>query len=77
MNVIARACRHLDAMRADDPSRVVIMDMLDEIERQIGLVDSAARNERATCQEIAARYGGSDAEAIAELIGERDFATSK
>lgn len=74
MNVVDRACLHLDAVPASDPSRVIVMDLLDEIERLIGLGDRAARNERATCQEIAARYGGRDAEEIAELIGSRNFA---
>lgn len=74
MTVIDRACEHLDAVSASDPSRVVIMDLLDEIERMIGLADRAARNERAECLEIAARYGGSDAEEIAEMIGARSFA---
>lgn len=31
------------------------------------------RQERAACQRIAAFYGGYDAEAIAEMIGERNF----
>lgn len=73
-NVVDRACEHLDRISGGDPSRVIIMDLLDEIERMIGLADRAARNERAECQEIAARYGGDDAENIAELIGARGFA---
>jgi hypothetical protein len=31
------------------------------------------KQERAACQELAARYGGRDAEEIAELIGQRNF----
>lgn len=73
MTIIDRACQHLDVVSASDPSRVIIMDLLDEIERIIGLADRAARNERAECQEIAARYGGNDAENIAEMIGARSF----
>lgn len=74
MNVVDRACEFLDATPASHPSRVIIMDLLDEIERMIGLADRAARNERAVCQEIAARYGGRDAEEIAEMIGARNLA---
>lgn len=36
-------------------------------------MQKAAKAERGTCQELAARYGGNDAEAIAELIGQRNF----
>lgn len=74
MNVVDRACQHLDATSASDPARVIIMDLLDEIEHLIGLVERAARNERAECLEIAARFGGDDAENIAEMIGARSFA---
>lgn len=76
MNVVDRACQHLDATSASDPARIIIMDLLDEIERMIGLADRAAKNERAECQEIAARYGGDDAENIAEMIGARSFVKS-
>lgn len=74
MNVIDRACEFLDATSASDPSRPIIMDLLDEIERMIGLADRAAQNERAACLELAARYGGRDADEIAEMIGARSFA---
>lgn len=73
MNVVDRACSHLDATLASDPSRVIIMDLLDEIERLIGLGDRAARTERGICQELAARYGGRDADQIAEMIGQRNL----
>ena len=36
-------------------------------------IDEAVKSERASCQELAARYGGHDADAIAELIGQRNF----
>lgn len=73
MNAIDQAYQHLNVMRADDPSRVIIMGLLDEIESLIGSGARAVRNERAVCQAIAARYGGRDAEAIAEMIGARSF----
>jgi hypothetical protein len=37
------------------------------------VIEQAVRRERGICQELAARYGGSDAEEIAELIGSRNF----
>lgn len=49
----------------------------DEVERRVAAAaDRAARQERAECQEIAARYGGDDAENIAEMIGARNFVKS-
>lgn len=33
----------------------------------------AIRYERSQCQELAARYGGRDAEELADLIGQRSF----
>lgn len=40
-------------------------------------VAALIRAERGACAEIAARYGGRDAEAIAEQIGRRNFLKTK
>lgn len=44
-----RACEHLDRIRADDPSRIIIMDLLDEIDR----LRSALSAEREECAKVA------------------------
>lgn len=43
------------------------------IDHVLAALKEQRRHERSACQEIAARYGGSDADEIAELIGERNF----
>lgn len=79
MNVTDRACQHLDDTRHDDPSRAIIMDLLDEIEMLIERLDRATFNEREACAkiadafaEVAARVDGgiakSDAAAAATNI---------
>ena len=39
MSASDRACEHLDRTRHDDPSRVVIMDLLDEIAARDGKLE--------------------------------------
>jgi hypothetical protein len=51
-----RACEHLDRISGSDPCRVIIMDLLDEISRLSGLVESrgiALASEREQCAKIA------------------------
>lgn len=43
------------------------------IDHVLAALKEQRRHERGACQEIAARYGGKDADEIAELIGERNF----
>lgn len=43
------------------------------LELPAALVEQEVRRERFACQEIALRYGGDDAEEIAEMIGARNF----
>lgn len=42
-------------------------------EELVEWVARAIRNERKNCQIIALEYGGRDADAIGEMIGERNF----
>lgn len=47
------------------------------IDHVLAALKEQRRHERGICQEIALRYGGSDAEEIAEMIGKRNFATDQ
>lgn len=42
-NVVDRACEHLDRISGSDPSRVIIMDLLDEISNLKGSIERAAK----------------------------------
>lgn len=51
-DIVDRACDHLDRTRADDPSRVIIMDLLDEISDRKGEIErlrAAVEAEREAC----------------------------
>lgn len=43
------------------------------IDHVLAALKEQRRHERSVCMEIAARYGGHDAQEIADLIGERSF----
>lgn len=43
MSVADRACEYLDRTSASDPSRIIIMDLLDEISSRDGEIESLQR----------------------------------
>jgi NaMN:DMB phosphoribosyltransferase len=65
----AKLARHLQIVMHDWPKDA----KQNTIDHVLAALEEQRRHERGECQEIAARYGGRDAEAIAEMIGARNF----
>lgn len=65
----AKLARHLQIVMHDWPKEA----KQNTIDHVVAALNEQRRHERSACQELAARYGGRDAEEIAELIGQRSF----
>lgn len=67
----AKLAAHLQIVMHDWPKDA----KQNTIDHVLAALQEQRRHERGVCLEIAARYGGRDAEEIAEMIGQRNFAT--
>ena len=65
----SKLAAHLQILMHDWPKEA----RQNTIDHVLAALKEQRRHERGICQEIAARYGGSDAQEIADLIGERNF----
>ena len=65
-----KLANHLQIVMHDWPAEA----KQNTIDHVLAALREQRRHERGECQKIAANYGGSDAEEIAEMIGKRSFA---